>query len=133
MHHLKASRSKFIITEPELLPNALAAAKECGIPSANVRIFDVLKQEIPAGFKSWEELLEHGEKEWMRFDDETTSRNTTAARLFSSGTTGLPKAAVISHYNLVAEHTLVHEVVIKPWEVRLVNQSRTPSRDANFL
>ncbi|THX36379.1 hypothetical protein D6D11_09447 [Aureobasidium pullulans] len=29
--------------------------------------------------------------------------------LFSSGTTGLPKATQISHYNLVAQHVLVHE------------------------
>lgn len=56
----------------------------------------------------------------MRFDDEKTSRNTTAARLFSSGTTGLPKAAVISHYNLIAQHTLVQEVDNKPWDVSLV-------------
>jgi acyl-coenzyme A synthetase/AMP-(fatty) acid ligase len=100
-----------------MLQNALAAAKECGIPDSKIWIFDVLGQQIPTGFKSWKELLTHGEKDWVRFDDEKTCKETTAARLFSSGTTGLPKAAVISHHNLISQHTLVHEYKQKPWRV----------------
>jgi acyl-coenzyme A synthetase/AMP-(fatty) acid ligase len=106
-----------LITEPEMLKSIQAAAKETGIPESRIWIFDVLGQRIPAGFKSWKALLEHGEKDWVRFDDEKTSQNTTAARLFSSGTTGLPKAAVLSHYNLIAQHTLVHEYKQKDWVV----------------
>jgi len=94
------------------------AAKLSSIPESKIFIFDVQGQALPAGFKSWTALLSHGEKDWIRFDDEHTAKNTTAARLFSSGTTGLPKAAVLSHYNLIAQHTLVHEYVHKPYEVR---------------
>jgi acyl-CoA synthetase (AMP-forming)/AMP-acid ligase II len=118
IHHIKTAKTKFFITEPEMLQNALAAAKESGIPESRVWIFDVLGDSLPAGFKSWKELLNHGEKDWVRFDDEKTSRNTAAARLFSSGTTGLPKAASLSHYNLVAQHTLVHEADPRPWKVK---------------
>lgn len=100
-----------------MLDSALKAAKECGIPVENVWIFDVLGQELPVGFRSFKELLSHGEKDWERFDDEETSKSTTAARLFSSGTTGLPKAAALSHYNFVAQHTLVHEINRKTWRV----------------
>lgn len=53
--------------------------------------------------------MQQGEKDWVRFDDEKTAKSTTAARLFSSGTTGLPKAAILSHFNFIAQHTLVHE------------------------
>ena len=116
-HHIKTAKSKFIISEPEILSSALTAARECNIPQTQIWIFDVLGQDLPKGFQSWKELLKHGERDWLRFDDEKTSKNTTAARLFSSGTTGLPKAAVISHYNLIAQHTLVQEASKKPWKV----------------
>jgi Long-chain acyl-CoA synthetases (AMP-forming) len=38
--------------------------------------------------------------------------------MFSSGTTGLPKAAIITHYNFIAQHTLTYEISEpKPYEV----------------
>ncbi|TVY53801.1 Acyl-CoA ligase azaF [Lachnellula cervina] len=118
VHHINTAKAKFFITEPEMLKNSLAAAKKCGVPQSNIWIFDVLGQTIPSGFSSWTELLSHGEKDWKRFDDENTCKKTTAARLFSSGTTGLPKAAVLSHHNLISQHTLVHEIVKKPYEMK---------------
>jgi acyl-CoA synthetase (AMP-forming)/AMP-acid ligase II len=117
VHHIKTAKVKFFITEPEMAKNASAAAKECGIPPEKVWIFDVLGQQIPSGFRSFKELMSHGEKDWERFDDYETCKTTTAARLFSSGTTGLPKAAVLSHHNFISQHTLVYEVAPKPYRV----------------
>ncbi|PUU77284.1 hypothetical protein B9Z19DRAFT_1128462 [Tuber borchii] len=37
------------------------------------------------------------------------AENTVACRLFSSGTSGLPKGVEITHYGLVAQHELAHE------------------------
>ncbi|KAJ8069907.1 hypothetical protein OCU04_000316 [Sclerotinia nivalis] len=103
-----------------MLINILTSAKECDIQTSNIWIFDVLGQAIPNGFKSFQELMNHGEEDWVRFDDEKISRETTAARLFSSGTTGPPKAAVLSHYNLIAQHTLVYEQAQRPYSIRRV-------------
>src|SRR5579871_3358050 len=80
-HHIKTSKAKFLITEPEMLGAILTSAKECGIPKSNIFIFDVLKQPIPEGFRSWETLMEHGEEDWERFDDEKTAKSTCATRL----------------------------------------------------
>lgn len=112
-HHIKTSRAKFLIAEPEILTNVLAAAKECNIQSSSIWIFDVLGQTIPDSFKSFRDLMKHGEEDWVRFDNEETSRKTTAARLFSSGTTGPPKAAALSHFNLVAQQYVNNSQVLQ--------------------
>lgn len=72
-----------------MLDNISAAAKTSGIPQSSIWIADNLGQSIPSGFKSFKDLMNYGEEDWVRFDDEKTCKETTAARLFSSGTTGM--------------------------------------------
>ncbi|KAJ5542743.1 hypothetical protein N7535_005167 [Penicillium sp. DV-2018c] len=119
-HHIKASESKFLFSEPEIIDSLLRAAGEVGVPAKNVWIFDNLDQPIPNGMRSWKQLLMVGEEDWVRFNDLKTASTTTAARLFSSGTTGLPKAVIITHYNLAAQHELVIEVNPRPFPITRV-------------
>lgn len=118
-HHFKASQAKFLISEPDILGSLEAAAKGVGIPGSNIRVFNALGQTVPSGMRSWEDLLNAGEKDWVRFDDLKSAQETTAARLFSSGTTGLPKAVTITHYNMTAQHELVYEVHPRPYRVSI--------------
>ena len=117
-HHMRTSETKFVITEPEMLEPVLAAAKDCKIAKSNILILNLLGQGIPESFQSWDTLLIHGEEDWVRFNHLATAKTTEAARLFSSGTTGLPKAAIISHYNLIAQHTSVWEDDERGYPVR---------------
>lgn len=70
------------------------------------------------GHSSWRSLLAHGESDWRRFDSEITSRATIAGLFFSSGTTGLPKLTKLSHYNLIAQHTLAFEHFPRPYVLK---------------
>lgn len=78
-----------IIVKPELLRKILPAAEEIGIPRKRILIFDNSGDRPVDGFVSWRTLFEHGERDWPRFDDEGIQSQTTLARLFSSGTTGM--------------------------------------------
>lgn len=55
-----------------------------------------------------------------RFNNLDTVKNTTAARLFSSGATGLAKAVTITHYNFIAQHQSTLEVNPRPYRVRCI-------------
>lgn len=118
-YHIKTSNAVFVITEPELLPAVLEAQSSQKLAIKDIWIFHPLKdQVVPPGQKSWTELLNKGESDWVRFEDEALSRETTAFRLFSSGTTGLPKAVDITHRNLVAQFLAVSQYKPMTREVR---------------
>jgi acyl-CoA synthetase (AMP-forming)/AMP-acid ligase II len=104
-HHIKATDATWIMTEPETLSTVLTATKAVSIPNSRIIIFHPLStQQCPPGFKSWTTLFNHGTSDWVRFDSYTTCKTTTAARFTSSGTSGLPKATVNTHLNLIAQH-----------------------------
>lgn len=138
-HTLKIAKVKFVFVLPSLLDQTLKATDQVGIPRERVIIFNPNGDEAPKGFLQWKDLLAHGEEDWIRFDDLETAKFTPAARLFSSGTTGLPKAADLSHRNLVAQHTLVFEANPRPWERRMLlalpmfHAATAPSAFCSFI
>lgn len=121
-HTLKTAKVKFVLTAPDLLEPVLQAVKDVEwLGKEKVLLFNPNGEPAPSGYTQWKDLLQHGEQDWVRFDDLQTAKNTEAARLFSSGTTGMPKAASLSHYNLIAQHTLVFEPNPYPWRAIRLN------------
>ena len=103
-HAIRTADITHLLVEPEFLPKAVRAAKECSIPESHIFAFDTLGQTIPRDLRarSWNVLQVQGEEmDWDVFDDRRRSQETIVARLFSSGTTGLPKALNVSTWNLV--------------------------------
>ena len=116
-HLFSISQVKLVIVELELLEKVLPAAHERSIPQSNLFIWDVHDQKLPDGFESWTALLGHGERDWITFAREEESETTIAALMSTSGTTGLPKAAAVSHYAQIAQNVTIDHSAAKPYEV----------------
>jgi acyl-CoA synthetase (AMP-forming)/AMP-acid ligase II len=99
-HHLRITQARFLLTSPKTLDIALAAAKSCGIPQTKIFVLNFHDEDVPAGQQSWDQLLCRGEQDWEQVKDPD---NTPAAYVSTSGTSGLPKAAVIPHSYFVSQ------------------------------
>lgn len=124
-HHIQNTKTRFIITEAELLPKIAPAAEVSGISVSNIFLFDAPKQDSPFPCNPVQELLRHGEADWVTFTDEDEAKDTTAALLSTSGTTGLPKAAMISHYSCVVENVILEDSPRKPYRVCILHPNKT--------
>jgi 4-coumarate--CoA ligase len=126
-HAFRSCAPKLVICDPEVLGEGfISAADSYGLPLSSILVFDspavrnlhdASGQSI-AGHLSWRTLFNHGESDWLRFHCEATSRASVAGLFFSSGTTGLPKLTKLSHYNLVAQHTLAFERMPRPYVLK---------------
>jgi 4-coumarate--CoA ligase len=94
IYQLKLSKAKGIVTESKTLSNAIAAAEQVGIPKSHILVMEGSTPE----YRCWNDILESDE----RIELEQNNPNSIALLCFSSGTTGLPKAVMLSHRNIVA-------------------------------
>ena len=98
-----------------MLATTVETAQECGIPNSRLFVFDSFDKEPYDNHRSWGELLQREEEEWVRFND-CKEKDTVAMLGFTSGTTGLPKAAMITHNYAVSQIWAI-ESRGKPYDV----------------
>ncbi|KAF7536563.1 hypothetical protein G7054_g4431 [Neopestalotiopsis clavispora] len=102
---LRTAKTKYIFTSPSSIAVVLAAIREVDIPPDHV----FLLEGTLSGFTTTQSLLTIGRKHGKdgQADLLTIPRGHTndmcGFLTFSSGTTGLPKAVMISHKNVIAQ------------------------------
>ncbi|OQE29366.1 hypothetical protein PENSTE_c002G00052 [Penicillium steckii] len=102
---LKTAQVKVLMTAASSLPVAVPAAKNAGIPKERI----ILLEGQADGFLTIKDLLAIGKQ--YGNDQETpfripkgkSNRDICGFLSFSSGTTGLPKAVMIAHSNVIAQ------------------------------
>ncbi|KAM5347280.1 hypothetical protein ACJ41O_010285 [Fusarium nematophilum] len=104
-HQLRSSGAKALFTCVPLLETALKAARGAGIPEKNIFILPMADVSSPPNFRTIDNLVSEGKplppvpvSKWTRGQ----GARQVAYLCYSSGTSGLPKAVMISHYNVIA-------------------------------
>ncbi len=126
--HIRITKVRFLVTDPTLLPKIALVVEERGLSASNVFVLNESDRDLPLYHHSWKELLAYGERDWTTFNEPEQAKTTIAALLSTSGTTGLPKAAMISHHSLVMQNIILNDARQKPYDV-----SRSPEISESLL
>ena len=118
-HHFNVAGPKYCIVQSECLQAVEAAIAACNIPPPHIFTLCGANQTSPEGKQPWQSLTLYGECEW---DTNTIHHKSIAdkpaALNSTSGTTGLPKAAVVTHCFVVAQTSMVEQrFKNKPYQV----------------
>ncbi|KAI0785238.1 hypothetical protein C8Q75DRAFT_333646 [Abortiporus biennis] len=132
VHALKTSKATCLFVHPSLLSKARIAAREVGLPQE--RIFILEGTVEGSGTKNLEDLIATVKsRNVKRQDIRPAKKDTLAYLVFSSGTSGLPKAVMISHGNVWAMIHIQVVVMVEERKQQRVPPSAEPSIALAFL
>ncbi|KAI0657467.1 acetyl-CoA synthetase-like protein [Cubamyces menziesii] len=101
-YQLETAKATFLFVHAANLQVAQDASRAAGISPERIILFD----PAPEGMSNIQDLVAQGLREDQRFAEYRLQpgegRTKPALLCFSSGTTGKPKAVVISHYSIIA-------------------------------
>jgi len=106
-YQLRQTSAKLIVCTTDVKQTAIAAAQKVGLGPRNVIVYGGTRDlEFREAASNAVVPISNQELEWRRITDPVELENSIICLLFSSGTTGLPKAMRVSHRNSVASCAL---------------------------
>ncbi|KIW13619.1 hypothetical protein PV08_08810 [Exophiala spinifera] len=103
--HLRLTHPRLIFTQRDCFESIEEAASRCGIPNSHIFLIENNQEQNSQGCPSWKTLLAENEEHdpVPLFEPGRSLQGRLAVYALTSGTTGLPKAAMIPHQYVVAQ------------------------------
>ncbi|KAI8281917.1 putative acyl-coenzyme A synthetase [Colletotrichum sp. SAR11_57] len=116
---INLTESKMVICSPDLKALAAAGGTAAGLPADRILyIGDTHEFKLFEAKTDKEVPLSKEQLDWERVTDQTTLENTVGCYIYSSGTTGVPKAVKISHANMIAQTMFISTPTIEYYKKR---------------
>ncbi|KAJ8130825.1 hypothetical protein O1611_g2808 [Lasiodiplodia mahajangana] len=110
---LRTANAKFIATHPTSIDVAAQAARNVGIPTKHIFLLEGQLE----GYTTIRDLIKRGRQygdatqvPYTRLPEGKKNKDVCALLSFSSGTTGLPKAVMIAHQNVIAQSIQIEAI-----------------------
>lgn len=116
VYALRTAEARILMTLPSSLDVAVSAAMEAGIPKSHV----LLLEGSAPGFLSVQDLIAQYDTErlaevpYYHIPSGQSNEDVCGYLNFSSGTTGLPKAVMLSHHNIIAQCHQLRQLQVLP-------------------
>ena len=120
---VKQGESNLIVCSEDTKAVAIEAAKDCGVSLDRILVLESSSRTL-SSVQRGIDCISRQELDWKRITDPRELEDSIICLLYSSGTTGVPKAVLLSHTNITSE-ALIPQYMCREWMLRQATRDPT--------